>query len=362
MKAEVLLVSGCLFLLVLAVGQLFVKRKQPANKILFCLFVVCFFWVGHAAGYRLSWFVDMPHINKLHVPFLCATGPLWFAYIRSLHNDTVATKFWYTSAVLVVCTIIVSIPFYLQSAAYKQAYTEVNIVDLASATMYIATRLAELTVIYYLIRTLMYLKGFLDLKSLVSYANASGYLYIFTVLALVAATFRLTGSIAGNHTVSVLVPCLIAIVLSVALYILSYQKPVVLSLSQHAARYIKTTSSADQMLLEKYRERIRSEQWFLEPNVKILYVARKLGVPANQLSELINNAAGVNFNEFINQFRIEYARTMLLAEPNKSVLDIAYASGFNSKSAFYKQFTAATATTPAQFRRNNTIDKAVTAA
>lgn len=357
MKAEMFLVSGCLFVLILAVGQLFVKKKQPANKILFFLFIVCFCWIGHGIGYRLSWISGLPHLNKIHVPFICATGPLWYAYLRSLHNDVVDTKFWYRSGALVMSTVLLSIPFYLQSATYKQEYIEVNIIDVASATMYVATRFAELTVIYYAIKALMYLGGFLNFRSLITNINTSSYLWVFSLFGLVAAIFRLFGSIAGNHTISVVIPCLIVIVLSVAMYILSYQRPVVLSLSQHAARHIKTTSVADQKLLEQCKERIRTEKWFLEPNVKILFVARKLGIPANQLSELINNVAGVNFNEFVNKFRIEHAQNLLLHDPKKPVLDIAYESGFNSKSAFYKQFTAVTGTTPAQFRRTCAIEE-----
>lgn len=361
MTAETFLVSGCLFILVLAVGQLFVRRKQPANKILFCLFIVCFCWIGHGIGYQLSWVSGIPHLNKVHVPFVCATGPLWYAYIRSLHNDAVDQKFWRRASVALAVTVLLSIPFYLQSGSYKQTYIEVNIVDFAAATMYVATRLAELTVIYYCITTMLYLRRYFEFSSLFSKGNTSGYLWLITSFALIAASFRLIGSIAGNHTLSVVIPCLIIIVLAVAIYILSYQRPVLLSLSQHAGRYIKTISSADQSLMDQCEARIRSEKWFLEPNLKILFIARKLGIPTNQLSELINNVAGVNFNEYVNQFRIEHAQELLIQEPSKSVIDIAYESGFNSKSAFYKQFTAVTATTPAQFRRSNAIGKTVSA-
>ena len=60
----------------------------------------------------------------------------------------------------------------------------------------------------------------------------------------------------------------------------------------------------------------------------------------------------MNFNEFINQYRIEYAKNLLNAETKKTILDVAYESGYNSKSAFYKHFTSVTSMTPAQYRKS----------
>jgi len=53
----------------------------------------------------------------------------------------------------------------------------------------------------------------------------------------------------------------------------------------------------------------------------------------------------------INQYRIKEAKKMLIEESERSVLSIAYAVGFNSKSSFYEAFSRFTGKTPVQYRR-----------
>ncbi|PJZ70883.1 hypothetical protein CH373_06360 [Leptospira perolatii] len=72
-----------------------------------------------------------------------------------------------------------------------------------------------------------------------------------------------------------------------------------------------------------------------------------------QLSEFINSEFGKNYNQFLNQFRIEEACKWLLQEPNQSILSIALAAGFNSKSTFNRVFRHAMKMTPIEYRTRN---------
>ncbi len=66
-----------------------------------------------------------------------------------------------------------------------------------------------------------------------------------------------------------------------------------------------------------------------------------------------------NFFEFINGYRIEEAKRLLLADEAKddTILDIIYKSGFNSQSAFHRFFKRIVGMTPSEFRnRQRTQD------
>ena len=56
------------------------------------------------------------------------------------------------------------------------------------------------------------------------------------------------------------------------------------------------------------------------------------------VSQVINQDLATNFYDLIKKHRVEDAMTALVTEPDKSVLDIALAVGFNSKSTFNAAF------------------------
>jgi AraC-like DNA-binding protein len=98
---------------------------------------------------------------------------------------------------------------------------------------------------------------------------------------------------------------------------------------------------------------VEAEGYFLAKNASLKDLARQLNVPANYLSQVINNQTEKNFNDFINQYRIEAAKLRLLdpAYAHLDITGIGETVGFNSKSAFYTAFKKFTQKTPAAFLR-----------
>jgi AraC-like DNA-binding protein len=93
---------------------------------------------------------------------------------------------------------------------------------------------------------------------------------------------------------------------------------------------------------------------YLAVDLKLDELAEKLSLPSKTLSILLNVRYKKNFCEFINQYRIKDAAS-ILSNPmlkEKSVLDIAMEVGFNSKSAFNRSFKRETGATPLKYRRS----------
>ena len=94
------------------------------------------------------------------------------------------------------------------------------------------------------------------------------------------------------------------------------------------------------------------EALYLEPALAITGVARRSGYPEYLVSAVINRRFGCNFWEYINRQRVEAARAHLAdADDGRTVLDIAYACGFTSKSTFNAAFKRQVGTTPSAYRR-----------
>lgn len=79
-------------------------------------------------------------------------------------------------------------------------------------------------------------------------------------------------------------------------------------------------------------------------------LARKAGLSARQISEAINRATGKNVSQYVNEFRIAAACKMLI-ETEKSVIEIMYAVGFQTKSNFNREFRRVTEVTPLEWRK-----------
>ncbi len=70
------------------------------------------------------------------------------------------------------------------------------------------------------------------------------------------------------------------------------------------------------------------------------------------VSQVINQDLNSNFYQLVNQYRIEQAKKQLIDTPQKNVLEIALAVGFNSKSTFNTAFRRNTGVTPSEFRKS----------
>lgn len=91
------------------------------------------------------------------------------------------------------------------------------------------------------------------------------------------------------------------------------------------------------------------EQLYLDPDLTLLHVARKLGIPSKQLSASVNRHSKRNISRFINQFRIEHACTLL--ESGENITNAMFESGFNTKSNFNREFLRVTGKTPSKWSR-----------
>jgi len=368
-----LLQAGIFFMLVLAIGQLFVPGRSGAKTLFFALFCVCSFWVAHAFSYRIGLVDQYPHWNKLHVPLLCMTGPLWFLYCQALASEfTWRINHFRHGIPVCICTAL-SIPFYFQAAEYKQSHFENNIYDVPGATIYLATRIAELTVIGYLVGSILHWSTvrrqihasstkYVSVNADNMQSNISIPITIamqaLSVISLLAACTRLLGSVFDEHghsVYSVLIPCLLIVAVAVAYFILGCRYPELLHVSNlrfepHRRTVKRPCTESEKEALSRYRNQIILSQLHLDPNLKLRTVARKIGVPTKRLSEIINTVSNTNFSGFINSMRIEHAATLLLNQQSLSILEVSEKSGFNSKSVFYKQFSHFKSCSPKRYR------------
>lgn len=99
---------------------------------------------------------------------------------------------------------------------------------------------------------------------------------------------------------------------------------------------------------------MEKEKIYLRGDLSLKMLAQRLNVHYNHLSQIVNGRLGMNFNDYINKYRIEEAMRRLKdpAQSGRSILEIAYETGFYSKSVFNTAFKKFSGMTPSQFRKS----------
>lgn len=108
-------------------------------------------------------------------------------------------------------------------------------------------------------------------------------------------------------------------------------------------------------LNEKLKELIQVEKVYLDNDLSLPKLSQKLAASYNETSFLINELYQDNFYNFINKYRVEEAKKILLSEKYNqlNILGIAYESGFNSKTTFNTTFKKCTGFSPTEFVKSN---------
>ncbi len=115
------------------------------------------------------------------------------------------------------------------------------------------------------------------------------------------------------------------------------------------------TPSAVEAYKEMLLEAMVGELLFLDNELNLASLAERLEMSPHHLSQVINASMGINFFEFINHYRVEYAKKCL-CDPQRdgdTIINIAMAAGFNNKTSFNQAFKKSTALTPSQYRKQH---------
>lgn len=102
----------------------------------------------------------------------------------------------------------------------------------------------------------------------------------------------------------------------------------------------------------KAREFLEKSRLYLDTDLSVERLAKRLHLPVRVLSSAINQTRGQNISQYVNEFRLAHA-AQLLRSTNLSVAKVMEQSGFLTRSNFYREFQRGFDMSPAEFRRQN---------
>ncbi len=124
------------------------------------------------------------------------------------------------------------------------------------------------------------------------------------------------------------------------------------TLSNKSVKYVdkKIVDTEADNLITELEALMTTEMLYTNANLTMPEVAKKMSISTQRLSQLLNDNTATSFSNFINEYRITKAKSLLLQSKKMKMDDISEQCGFNSSSTFYVAFKKFTGTTPAKYR------------
>lgn len=372
---------------------LLVKAIKTQNKSNYWLSLFIFLCSLYIAPWMLGfagWYDNQPYRDILfYVPFqqLFFVGPIIFFYTQSLLNPSF--QFSKKEAIHLLPGILyllyIVVIWIYDKFIFGDYYFYQNGMDKDFEDWY--QKLGLISMIFYFVLSIRYYNVYKKLMfQVVSYADAvlfkwiKTYLIAFLVMLLLPIVFDIIGlfypeidSYKGSwwfYLFFSIVMYYIAITgysnptnAAIPFKMSFFEKnPILLLDENHSVEsetfidiehetFDKITSPEIEQWKSKIEILIQEEKLFENPELTLTDIAKKLKTNASVISKTINQGFHMNFNDCINNYRIESVKNRFANGEHKksTLLGIAFDSGFNSKATFNRAFKKNTGKTPKEF-------------
>lgn len=125
--------------------------------------------------------------------------------------------------------------------------------------------------------------------------------------------------------------------------------------NEPSVKYRKSGLTSDEVVLIWYKllHFMKEEKPYVSCTLNLKNLSEYMKLSPNYLSQVINTHTDSHFFDFLNIYRINHAKDLLIKQQRKPLLDVALESGFCSQSSFSTRFKKVMGMTPSQFLKSN---------
>lgn len=344
------------------------KGNIKANRFLGMLYLSFAISIIHFIFTHLELYQRFPHIMGVALPITLLFGPLFYFYIATLVNNKYEFKksdiLHYVPFVMVV---LVNLPFYIDSTEAKLevlhqfgCMREVFFNKIATIVQLIQFFVYLIVIVKIVNKHNESIKNRMSDIEKISLSWVRTIVYALFALHIILALFLVMNFMGYDfmELFSQFFPLLVSFCIYSVGFMALRQPVIELGNSNitvnNSKKYEKSTLTKEKadMISDSLIELMNIEKIYTNNPITLQTLAEKLEISGHHLSQVINEKFEKNFFDFINYYRIEEAKSLLLSpqKQNFTILSIANEVGFNSKSAFNTAFKKHTNKTPTQFK------------
>lgn len=365
----ILIAQGYLFALLFII-RYFRKRRQ-ADLFLALLLLMqgqhCFSYI---IGF-MDWYDTFQNtkVNYWLMNFNLIIGPLVFFYVKSVTNPAFKLTPKLSFHFLPFGVYFLYRMFLLMYDAYQPGYSEVQNgvlfggIHIPYVSPFVSTASYISQVLYYAFSLQIYFSYRekltqyfsntyrLQLNWLFHFLLAWLFLFLFHI-AMDVVNLQISNLHWTQKWWSYIASAVVILFLGIKGYFTNLDQLYQLTASQKTE---KKSSISNQ---ENFKEDVlflidfmKNEKPYLQPELTLPELAKQINWSTIRISTVLNNGLGKNFNDFVNDFRVEAVKQEIFSRKDKqfTLLAIAHECGFNSKSTFNRTFKKITQLTPSEF-------------
>lgn len=114
-----------------------------------------------------------------------------------------------------------------------------------------------------------------------------------------------------------------------------------------------TDDGTQMSLMEKIQAQMQARQLFRSKGLTVSDLAEAVGSNRTYVSACINKLGKKSFSDYVNSWRIRYARLLMEEKPPLSISEVADRSGFSDRVSFYRSFKKITGMSPSEWMGRN---------
>jgi len=372
---EIIGIITALQLILLSLIIIFHKKgKKCSNRILAVFLFFNALSIIEFLLYRFKEYLyqDYPHIFNICTLFIFLWGPLLFFYTKSLtkHRFSFKKKDFFHLIPFFVFSVYMLVDFHMKTADVKRHLLASEEV-MGVWEKIIINSVLHIQILIYLILSLllirMYRRRIKEYYSSISTIKLSWLHFILTgffIIWIIDLLYFLLWRTAYSHLGEILNFISLLVTFTFAIIIvykgLNYYEIFSGFEDNHIEKkYAKSplTTSNKEDYLKKLTSLMEREKPYLIPSLTITELADKLSISSRFLSQVINELLNQNFFDFINGYRINEVKSIFknTSSNKKTILEILFEVGFNSKASFNRAFKKHTGLSPTDFRRKNSV-------
>ena len=355
----------------LFLGTLLITRKsgnKRANRILGFVFFNVSISMLYYLFYSTNLFLKYPHFQKTTFPTTFLYGPLIYFYAKVQTDSSFKIRGkQFLHFIPFILVLISNIPFYMQSTQYKlDFFLQKGIIKNELAAIQSVSQIIQIS-IYIIVTKLLINRHTKKIKNSVSLIDkvslrwlSISFNYFFSIFGLVAAHLIL---IYFGVDLSSVYHITIPILITIFVYVIGYhglKQPEIIIQPEETnndKKYERSTLTDEKSegYLKNLLDLMENQKPYLQNDLTLLKLAEQIGISSHHLSQIINEKLNMNFYDFVNKYRVEEAKRLLLdpAQNSLTIFAVAVESGFNSKSAFNSCFKKFTNSTPSEYKKLN---------
>jgi AraC-like DNA-binding protein len=327
------------------------KGNKHENRILAALLIVFGFQIFIALSlgkYGFRHFYT-PHLYLYILKLTCFTsGPLIFHYVKTSLGKTKSFKFNLFHFIPFLCCLIFFGYFKFDVDLIGRTSVILNLLCLSQNLVYIAFS------IYYIRKSRVPIKSILtDFKgySILTWIHIIllGYITVWIIqLNSLSIYVILRQPNWCAYTSSI---CILTILIfTLLIMFLLLLKPEIYYGIKYKTNHLDDLSKGE--YLTKLNDYFKLEKPYLNPDISLEKVATDISIKPRMLSQVINEFCKKNFKGFVNDFRINECVRLFAEDTNseKTIQEVYYMAGFNSRSVFNELFKEHTGLTPKEYK------------